>query len=92
MGDKEWFSSHGQSMSMLDFIALEVNGRGNYTDDEVDPWFEKYDLSLGARVIWVTGLENCAAIYCDLADPIKMDVMDIILESDDGDEGYLGVL
>jgi hypothetical protein len=77
---------------MGDFLEIEVSERENYTQEEVDSWWEKYDIGLNTEVIWVTNLHNCAAMYCDLADPVEVSVRLIIEESDDGDEGYLGVL
>jgi len=84
MEDKEWYSSHGEPMTMLEFLEIEVGERGNYTPDEVDEWWEKYDIGLFCPVIWVTNIETRNAI--------KMDVRHIITESDDGKGGYLGVL
>ena len=90
--DNVWYSSHGQSMLMSDFIDLEIEDRGNYTNDEVDAWFELYDIGLNAIVIWVTNLDKCIDEYCDLANPIRINPQLIIEESDDGDEGYLAVI
>ena len=91
--DKEWFSSHGESMKWYEFIDLEVTDRGNYTLEEIDDWCQKYDIAPIDQVIWVTNNLRCIGLYCEYLDhPIKMNVKLIITESDDGSDGYLAVL
>ena len=90
--DQDWYSSHAESMTMDEFISIEVEERDNYNQGDIDLWWEKYDIGLDDSVIWVTDLENCVDLYCDLADPVKIDVRLIIEESNDGDGGYLAVL
>ena len=91
--DQDWFSSHGEPMPMSEFLYLEVEDRGNYTQEEVDAWWEQYDIGLMDNVIWVTGYDNCKERYCeDGCGPVKVEVRHIIEESNDGDGGYLAVL
>ena len=93
MENKDWYSSHGESIIMFEFIDLEVNNRGNYTNEDIDSWWEKYDFGIEDLVIWVTNLETCITKYCGLADPIKIeDIRHIIVESYDGNGGYLAIL
>ncbi len=36
------FSSHGNTMTMSEFIELEVDERGNYEPEMIDEWMKKY--------------------------------------------------
>ena len=93
--NKKWYNSHGKPMTMEEFIELEVYERENYTIDEVKEWMDKYNIDYDDYVIWVTDYDNCNSMYCERGygtEPIEINPRDIIVESYDGDYGYLAVI
>ena len=89
-----WYNSHGQSYTMADFVELEVKERDNYNMEDIDKWWELYDIGYNTPVIWVTSRERCADWYSEGGEVYDMTdkIVDIIEESCDGDDGYLAIL
>ena len=91
---KIYYSSHGCFAKWSEIRKLEVDERGNYTNEEVDGWEEKYGLKDDDMVLWVTEDKRMAASYgCDSEpEEINVEYGFLIEESDDGDGGYIYVL
>ena len=86
------YSSHGEAMDFVEFIEIEVDARDNYTPEEIEEWISKYDLSMSDAVIWVTDYDTCKSMYCEGVEPIEVEVIKLITESDDGDNGFLAII
>ena len=92
---------------MREFIELEADERGNYETRMIKRWMKKYNLRDDSRVIWISpdkriaNRYNLTASEWDSAIDIPEDEINvieinpadgkIILESDDGDNGFLFV-
>ncbi len=102
------YNSHGEGISLQEFIDLEVEHRQNYDISEIEAWMDKYNMTEDTEVIWATKDYNMAASYMyrdELEDELgetnlpsdnvvefEIDEENIIYESDDGDKGYLVIL
>lgn len=66
---KIYYSSHGCFAKWSEIRKIEVDERGNNTNEEVDGWEEKYGLKDDDRVLWVAKDKRMAASYgCDSGD------------------------
>lgn len=105
--ETKYYNSHGNIMSMSEFIEIEVEDRSNYSKEEIEEWINKYNIKEDDKVIWVTPKKWVANRYnlssedwykAEKVPEEQMNVFEfddnqgfIIPESDDGDDGYLFV-
>jgi hypothetical protein len=105
--EKVYYTSSAHTMTLKQFIETEVQERGNYSLQDVKAWQQKYKISNTARMIWVSPKKWVANRYNLPADEwdeaenvpesemsvykIKASEGTLIIESDDGDEGFLFV-
>jgi len=105
--NKEFYTSSAHTMTLKQFIETEVQERGNYSIQDVKAWQHRYNISDTARMVWVSPKKWVANRYNLPADEwdeaenvpesemsvykIKASEGTLIIESDDGEEGYLFV-
>jgi len=65
---KRYWNSHGQFAPFHEIRDIEVYDRENYTPEEFDAWQEKYEITDGDMVIWVTDNKKQAYAYLLPAD------------------------
>ena len=89
-----YYNTHGEFHTLKEFFDLEIKDRHNYEVEDLLEWMSKYALTPNTRVIWVTPDKKTAISYesgmkeSQLSQYSSKDGT-IILESDDGDNGYL---
>jgi hypothetical protein len=65
---KKYYNSHGQFSSFHEIRDIEVYDRENYTPEEFQAWQDKYEISDGDQVIWITDNKKQAYAYLLPAD------------------------
>ena len=66
--NESYYNSHGSYASWADIRDIEVYDRENYTPEEFKEWQDKYDITDGDQVIWVTKNKKQAYAYLLPAD------------------------
>ncbi|MFX1453809.1 MAG: hypothetical protein ACFFDB_00405 [Promethearchaeota archaeon] len=89
-----YYNTHGEFYSLKEFYEIEIKQRNNYSIEELLEWMIKYSLTPEARVIWVTPKIEVALSYepgIKKKNLIEYSSEDgnIIVESNDGNDGYL---
>lgn len=104
--NKTYYSTWDTTMDFSKWLDIEVDERGNYTNEEILKWINKYNLHQKSQVVWVYTNKYDANSYNLLAEDYKkrynindeeIDVVEwtkgfIIPESNDGANGFLFIL